>query len=50
MLQEDLTPVPPKREINFGIELLLNILPIIMAPYYMVVAEFEDLMQQQEDL
>ena len=50
VFQDDLTHVPPKREINISIELLLNTPPISIAPYHMVLAEFKDLMHKPEDL
>ena len=46
----DLPGVPPKREINFGIDLLLDIRLIPILSYRMVLEELKDLKKQLKDL
>ena len=47
---EDLLGVPPKREINFGIDLLLDTQPISIPPYTMAPVELKELKEQLKDL
>lgn len=44
VFQDDWIHVPPKKEVDFGIELVLITQPISTAPYCMVVAESKDIM------
>ena len=46
----DLPRVPPKREIDFGIDLLPDSSPISIPPYRMPLAEFKELKLQLKDL
>ena len=43
---EDLPGVPPKREIDFGIDLLPDTQPISIPPYKMALAELKKLKEQ----
>ncbi|KAL6219348.1 hypothetical protein ACLB2K_007107 [Fragaria x ananassa] len=43
VLPEDLPGLPPVREIDFSIELLLGTMPISQAPYRMATAELKEL-------
>ena len=47
---EELPGLPPKREIEFCIELLPGTTPISKAPYRMAPAELEELKRQLEEL
>lgn len=47
---EELLSLPPKREIEFSIELILGIQPISKAPYQMAHAESLELKNQLEEL
>ena len=47
---EDLPGVPPKREIDFGIDLLPDTQPISIPPYRMASAELKESKEQFEDL
>ncbi|KAH0746273.1 hypothetical protein KY285_007930 [Solanum tuberosum] len=47
---EDLPRVPPKREIDFGIDLLPDTQPISIPPYRMAPAELKKLKEQLKDL
>ena len=47
---EDLSGVPPKREIDFGIDLLPDTQPISIPPYRMAPAELKELKEQLKDL
>nr|XP_016491575.1 PREDICTED: uncharacterized protein LOC107811203 [Nicotiana tabacum] len=47
---EDLPRVPPDREIDFGIDLLLGTKPISIVPYRMAPAELKELKVQLKDL
>ncbi|WMV09562.1 hypothetical protein MTR67_002947 [Solanum verrucosum] len=47
---DDLPGVPPKREINFGIDLLPDTEPIFIPPYRMAPAELKELKEQLKDL
>ena len=49
MFPEDLSGVPPEREINFGIDLLLDTQPISILPYRMAPTEFKELKEQLKD-
>ncbi|MCI63770.1 cellular nucleic acid-binding protein, partial [Trifolium medium] len=40
---EDVTDVPPKREVKFTIDLVLGTSPISMAPYRMSASELNEL-------
>ena len=44
---KDLPRVPPKREINFGIDLLPDTQPIFIPPYRMSQAELKELKEQE---
>ncbi|WMV24317.1 hypothetical protein MTR67_017702 [Solanum verrucosum] len=46
----DLPGVPPKREIDFGIDLLPNTQPIFIPPYRMAPMELKELKEQLKDL
>ena len=43
---EELLGIPPSRELDFGIELLLGSQPISKAPYRMAPAELKELKEQ----
>lgn len=47
---EDITNLPPEREVEFSIDLILGIRPISMTPYRMSPAEFNELKKQLKDL
>ncbi|KAL5574406.1 hypothetical protein UlMin_024003 [Ulmus minor] len=47
---EDLPGLPPDREIEFEIELLLGTSPISKAPYWMAPAELKELKEQLQEL
>ena len=47
---EDLPGVPPKRKIDFGIDLLPDTQPISIPPYRMSTAELKELKEQLKDL
>lgn len=47
---EDLPGLPPVREIDFGIDLAPDTLPISIPPYRMAPAELKELKQQLQDL
>ena len=47
---KDLPGLPPKREIEFEIELLLGTTPISQAPYRMAPAELKELKVQLQEL
>ena len=47
---EDLPGIPPKREIEFGIDLLPDTQPISIPPYRMAPAELKELKEQLKDL
>ena len=47
---EDLPGLPPEREIEFGIELVLGTLPISKTPYRMAPIELVELKIQLEEL
>ena len=46
----DLPRIPPEREINFGIDLLLETNPISIPPYRITQDEFKELRSQFKDL
>ena len=46
---DDLTRIPPKREIDFGIDLLSDTKPISIPPYRMAPAELKELKLQLKD-
>ena len=46
----ELPGIPPKREIDFGINLLPNTNPISIPPYWMDLAELKELKAQLKDL
>ncbi|WMV25494.1 hypothetical protein MTR67_018879 [Solanum verrucosum] len=47
---DDLPGIPPEREIDFGVDLLLNMKPISILPYLMNPTELKDLKEQLKDL
>ncbi|WMV19509.1 hypothetical protein MTR67_012894 [Solanum verrucosum] len=47
---DDLPGIPPEREIDFGIELLLDTQPISIPPYRMAPVELKELKTQLKDL
>ena len=47
---KDLPGIPPKRKINFGINLLLDTQPISILPYRMAPKEFKELKEYFKDL
>jgi len=47
---EELPGLPPQREINFEIELILGAQPISKAPYRMAPTKLKDLKTQLEEL
>src|SRR5687767_907514 len=47
---DDLPGIPPKREIDFGIDLLPDTRPISIPPYRMAPAELKELKEQLKDL
>ena len=50
MFSEDLPGLPPKREVEFTIDLVLGTGPISKAPYRMAPAELKELKEQLQDL
>ncbi|XP_070029610.1 uncharacterized protein [Nicotiana sylvestris] len=46
----DLPSMPPDRDINFGIDLLLGTQPISIPPYHMAPAELKELKEQLQEL
>ena len=46
----DLSDIPPEREINFGIDLLVDTNPISIPPYGMASEELKELKAQLKDL
>ncbi|XP_059635442.1 uncharacterized protein LOC132277620 [Cornus florida] len=47
---EDLTELPPYREVEFAVDLMHSTMPISMAPYHMAPIELEELKKQLDDL
>ncbi|MCI87539.1 cellular nucleic acid-binding protein, partial [Trifolium medium] len=47
---EDVSDVPPKREVEFTIDLVPRTSPISMAPYKMSASELNELKKQLEEL
>ena len=47
---DDLPGLPPEREIEFGIDLLLGTTPIFKPPYRMAPAELKELKDQLQEL
>ncbi|WMV45517.1 hypothetical protein MTR67_038902 [Solanum verrucosum] len=47
---DDLPSIPPRREIDFGIDLLLDTQPISIPPYRIAPAELKELKEQLKDL
>ncbi|MCI44949.1 RNA-directed DNA polymerase (Reverse transcriptase), partial [Trifolium medium] len=47
---DDILDLPPKREVEFSIDIVLGTSPISMAPYRMSAAELEKLKEQLEEL
>ena len=47
---EDLSSLPPDRELEFGIELLSSSAPVFIPPYRMAPAELKELKTQLQDL
>ena len=50
VVPDDLSGVPPDREIEFGIDLLLDTCPISIPPYRMAPVELRELKKQLKDL
>ncbi|MCI70797.1 cellular nucleic acid-binding protein, partial [Trifolium medium] len=46
---EDISDLPPEREVEFAIDVLPGTSPISMAPYWMSAAELEKLKEQLEE-
>ena len=46
----DLPEIPPKREINFGIDLLSDTNHILIPPYWMDLTDMKKLKDQLKDL
>ncbi|WMV50989.1 hypothetical protein MTR67_044374 [Solanum verrucosum] len=46
---DDLSSIPPKREIDFGIDLLSDTQPISIPPYYMALTKLKELKEQLKD-
>ncbi|GAU37549.1 hypothetical protein TSUD_369970 [Trifolium subterraneum] len=47
---EDISDLPPEREVEFSIDLVPGTSPISMAPYHMSASELNELKKQQEEL
>ena len=47
---EELSGLPPHREVEFQIETISGVAPISMAPYRMALAELKELKKQLEEL
>ncbi|GAU44597.1 hypothetical protein TSUD_187870 [Trifolium subterraneum] len=47
---EDISDLPPEREVEFGIDLVPGTSPISMAPYHMSASELNELKKQLEEL
>ncbi|KAH0654401.1 hypothetical protein KY289_032079 [Solanum tuberosum] len=47
---DDLPGIPPEREIDFGIDFLIDTQPISIPPYRMAPAELQELKEQLKDL
>ncbi|MCI57297.1 cellular nucleic acid-binding protein [Trifolium medium] len=47
---EDVSDVPPEREVEFTIDLVPGTSPISMAPYQMSASELNELKKQLEEL
>ncbi|XP_027348107.1 uncharacterized protein LOC113859569 [Abrus precatorius] len=47
---KDISELPPKREIEFAIDLILGVSPISVAPYRMSPVELAEVKKQVEDL
>ncbi|WMV34406.1 hypothetical protein MTR67_027791 [Solanum verrucosum] len=47
---DDISGVPPEREINFGIDILPDTRPISIPPYRMAPVELKELKEQVKDL
>ncbi|GAU43834.1 hypothetical protein TSUD_371130 [Trifolium subterraneum] len=47
---EDISDLPPEREVEFGIDLVPGTSPISMAPYRMLASELNELKKQLEEL
>ena len=50
VFKDDISGLPPDREIEFVIELITGTNPISIPPYRMVPAKFEDLEEQLDEL
>ncbi|MCI76575.1 cellular nucleic acid-binding protein, partial [Trifolium medium] len=46
---DDISDLPPEREVEFSIDVLPGTSPIYMAPYQMSAAELEKLKEQLEE-
>ena len=47
---DDITDLPPEREVEFTIDLVLGTSPISIAPYWMSASELGELKKQLEEL
>src|ERR1043165_4650415 len=47
---EDVSELPPEREVEFAIDLILGTSPVSMAPYRMSAYELSELKKQLEEL
>ncbi|MCI93345.1 cellular nucleic acid-binding protein, partial [Trifolium medium] len=47
---DDISDLPPEREVEFAIDVVPGTSPISMAPYRMSTAELEKLKEQLEEL
>ncbi|XP_058775256.1 uncharacterized protein LOC131649512 [Vicia villosa] len=50
VFSDDILDVPPEREVEFSIDLVLGIRPVPMIPYRMSTSELAELKKQLEDL
>lgn len=50
IFMDELFSLPPKREMEFVIDLILRIHPISLPPYKMTLAELKELKTQLQDL
>ncbi|MCI55220.1 cellular nucleic acid-binding protein, partial [Trifolium medium] len=50
VFSEDISDLPPEREVEFSIDVVPSTSPISMAPYRMSAAELKKLKEQLEEL